>query len=169
MRARVGAYDYVFPWVKERGDFHVDEMGRVWTCRKKGNWSPHLRRDKTRWWRAEWISPQDRAMILAYDSRKVFVSRLVWFWFNGPIPEGMEVDHIDEDHTNDHPDNLQLLTRAQNLAKRELALGNHRQTEQYKKLHKEATQRSWDLARRFPHLYPARVAYANRGGNFGSL
>lgn len=164
MRARVGAYDYVFPWVKERGDFHVDEMGRVWTCRRKGNWSPHQRRDPDKWWRAEWISPEGRAMILAYDSRKVFVSRLVWFWFNGPIPEGMEVDHIDEDHTHDHPGNLQLLTRLENMQKMNEALSAYRQTEEFKRRFSAANRHSWALFWRNPDIFPARKAYMQKIG-----
>lgn len=36
---------------------------------------------------------------------------------NKLIPEGMEVDHIDDNSCNDADSNLQLLTKAQNLAK----------------------------------------------------
>jgi len=34
------------------------------------------------------------------------------------INQGCDIDHIDEDRTNFHPDNLQLVTRRFNLAKR---------------------------------------------------
>lgn len=49
--------------------------------------------------------------------RKIFyVHRLVWEAFNGKIPEGMEVNHINEDKTdNRYPENLNLLTHGDNI------------------------------------------------------
>lgn len=43
------------------------------------------------------------------------VHRLVWSAFNGPIPEGMEINHIDECKTNNSLSNLNLLSRTQNM------------------------------------------------------
>jgi hypothetical protein len=40
-------------------------------------------------------------------------ARLVWVWHNGPIPEGLTVDHIDRDTTNDRSWNLRLATPSQ--------------------------------------------------------
>ena len=40
-----------------------------------------------------------------------------YLWFKGDIPHELDVDHIDNDKVNNHPDNLQLLTRAENLRK----------------------------------------------------
>lgn len=48
----------------------------------------------------------------------VAVSRLVYAWFKGDVPANMDVDHIDGDTFNNSIDNLQLLTRKENLAKR---------------------------------------------------
>lgn len=41
-----------------------------------------------------------------------------YLWFKGDIPHELDVDHIDNNKLNNHPDNLQLLTRAENLRKR---------------------------------------------------
>ena len=48
--------------------------------------------------------------------KKLFkVHRLVWVTFNGEIPEGYEINHINEDKTdNRYPENLNLMTRNEN-------------------------------------------------------
>lgn len=43
------------------------------------------------------------------------VHRLVYEAFNGQRPEGMQVNHIDEDKTNNKLDNLNLMTPKQNV------------------------------------------------------
>ena len=40
--------------------------------------------------------------------------RVIWYYFNGDIPEGMQVNHIDEDKTNNALSNLNLMTPKQN-------------------------------------------------------
>ena len=46
--------------------------------------------------------------------------RLVYAWFKDDIPAKYDVDHIDGDPMNNSLDNLQLLTRKENLARRTL-------------------------------------------------
>ena len=43
------------------------------------------------------------------------VSRLIWSAFNGPIPEGMQVNHINEDKTDNRLVNLNLMTPKENI------------------------------------------------------
>lgn len=50
-------------------------------------------------------------------SRQEYVHRLVWMAFRGVIPDDMQVDHIDNDRTNNSLTNLQLLTVADNSRK----------------------------------------------------
>lgn len=52
-----------------------------------------------------------------YKKITIGVHRVVYAWFNNEIPEGMVVDHIDNNPRNNHLDNLQLLTPEENLAK----------------------------------------------------
>ena len=42
------------------------------------------------------------------------VHRLVYEAFIGPIPDGMQVNHIDEDKSNNRLDNLNLMTPKEN-------------------------------------------------------
>lgn len=46
--------------------------------------------------------------------RRLYVHRLVWMTFNGTIPDGLQVNHIDEDKTNNKLENLNLMTPKQN-------------------------------------------------------
>lgn len=46
------------------------------------------------------------------------LARVIWAWYHGVAPANMDVDHINNDSLDDRLDNLQLLTRQQNLAKR---------------------------------------------------
>lgn len=49
------------------------------------------------------------------ENKTYLVHRLVWIAFNGPIPEGMEVNHISEDKTDSSLSNLNLLSKSQNI------------------------------------------------------
>lgn len=57
----------------------------------------------------------DRAgyMRVGVDGVKYQLHQLVWIYFNGPIPDGLSVDHIDMDRTNNHIKNLRLATPRQ--------------------------------------------------------
>ena len=55
-----------------------------------------------------------------YKTKMITLHRAIWAWTKGEVPEGMVVDHIDnkhETHYDNRPENLQLLTPAENLAK----------------------------------------------------
>lgn len=53
---------------------------------------------------------------LSKDGRVIYpvLSRCIWESFNGPIPEDMQVNHIDEDPTNNRLENLNLMTPKEN-------------------------------------------------------
>ena len=48
------------------------------------------------------------------------VHRLIWSCFNGVIPEGMEIDHIDNNRLNNKLENLQCITLKANRARRNI-------------------------------------------------
>jgi len=56
----------------------------------------------------------------AYKSKiiNITLAKMVYAWYKGDIPDGYVVDHIDNDSYNNLPNNLQLLTIEENLAKR---------------------------------------------------
>lgn len=48
-------------------------------------------------------------------SRSFYFHRVIWFYFNGEISQGYEINHIDENKTNNSLCNLELMTRAENV------------------------------------------------------
>lgn len=54
-------------------------------------------------------------MQMTFRRKTYRVHRLIAEAFNGPIPEGLDVSHDDEDSTNNSPDNLVFETRKANL------------------------------------------------------
>jgi len=61
--------------------------------------------------------PKYIKMRLKINKKRYMISRLVYEYFVGPIPEGYEIDHIDDNSTNNHYTNLQPLTGKENLEK----------------------------------------------------
>ena len=49
---------------------------------------------------------------------------VVWRTWHGPVPDGMEIDHIDGDKGHCVVDNLQLLTHRENITKARAMQGN---------------------------------------------
>lgn len=48
-------------------------------------------------------------------SKAIDVHKIIYEAFNGPVPEGMTINHIDENKLNNRPENLNLLTRSENI------------------------------------------------------
>lgn len=46
---------------------------------------------------------------------KFYRHRVIWYYFNGDIPDGFEIDHIDGDKTNNSKSNLRCLTHFDNI------------------------------------------------------
>jgi hypothetical protein len=69
---------------------------------------------------------------------EIYRSRLVWVSVNGPIPKGMQINHINHNRTDDRIQNLELVTCQQNVwyvRKKKLIQGKPTST-QYKGVHK---------------------------------
>lgn len=49
------------------------------------------------------------------DRYRSYVHRLVWEAFKGEIPSGLEINHRDGKRENNHLDNLELVTRSENM------------------------------------------------------
>jgi len=57
-----------------------------------------------------------------YDSGKttpMYVHRYVWICHKGNIQEGMQINHINSDKTDNRLENLEMITHTENIRKRE--------------------------------------------------
>ena len=67
-------------------------------------------------------APEKRYPVISFSYKGKPVglplARVIWAWFNSEVPAGYDVDHIDNNQFNNRLENLQLLTRQQNLKKR---------------------------------------------------
>lgn len=52
--------------------------------------------------------------IIRIDGRLYKEHRIIWAMHNGPIPDGMDIDHIDRNTGNNKLENLRLATRSIN-------------------------------------------------------
>lgn len=48
-------------------------------------------------------------------SRPFYYHRVIWFYFNGDIPNGLEINHVDENKSNNSLSNLELMSRGDNV------------------------------------------------------
>lgn len=98
--------------VIDAGVLEVRGDGTVWKLRNLNAIPlPEPRRVETK-------SKRGYLLVRFYRDGKPFLvqaHRLVWHALRGPIPEGLDINHIDGVKTNNHPSNLELATRAENL------------------------------------------------------
>ena len=64
------------------------------------------------------LKPNGRYLLVVLvkgkEHKNILVSRAVWSAFNGPIPPGMQVNHINEDKHDNRLENLNLMTPKEN-------------------------------------------------------
>lgn len=135
--------------------YEVSSLGRVRSCDRfvKSKRGTRLHKGKL-------LKPGiDRVgylhVVLSKDNKqKMFlVHRLVYASFHGKIPEGMQVNHIDEDKTNNSIENLNVMTSKENI---NWGTGNERRAKSminHKSLSKAVVQ--YDLQGNFIAEYPS--------------
>lgn len=69
--------------------------------------------------------------VVHYLGKKRYVHHIVWEMVNGTIPSGITIDHIDQDKTNNSPDNLRLVDMSQQMQNTGLYSTNVGQQPQY--------------------------------------
>ena len=103
------------PVLGSEGSYEVSNLGRIksverWIERTDGKRNHIMERILT----TTRINSGYITVQLGRNGGKYLVHRLVWEAFNGPIPPGMQVNHINEDKTDNRLENLNLMTRSEN-------------------------------------------------------
>lgn len=66
------------------------------------------------------------ALRIDYKEKRMLVHRLVWEAFNGKIPKGMVINHLDGNKSNNQLSNLEMCTYSENTKHSIEVLGNIR-------------------------------------------
>lgn len=61
---------------------------------------------------------------VSLDGKMHAVHRIIWTMFNGDIPKGIHVDHINGNAADNHIENLRLATNSQNCCNRRMKPNN---------------------------------------------
>jgi hypothetical protein len=64
--------------------------------------------------RAGCFSKTADAVFIGYKGTNILLHRAVWIYHNGEIPDGVEIDHINQNRRDNRIENLRLCVRAQN-------------------------------------------------------
>lgn len=111
------------------GELEIDNEGRVWrlAARRWDRWTHATRVIPCKRRRAEKRSGKYMQVRVMIDSKRANASahRLIWRHVHQrPIPAGMTVNHKDGNPLNNHPDNLELATYAEQTAHQIAVMGH---------------------------------------------
>jgi hypothetical protein len=100
------------------GELEVDEQGRIWRVKKRlaDRWNGGTKTIPCKRVRAEMPNGSGYLQIRLMRNRKrVYAAahRLVWIHFNGPIPDGLTVNHKFGIKDDNRPSELELATQSE--------------------------------------------------------
>lgn len=72
------------------------------------------------------VKTRNRAgyVVFAFKGKQYRAHRVIWEMQNGPIPEGMEIDHINHVRDDNTLENLRVVSRRENLKNQSMQLNN---------------------------------------------
>ena len=92
------------------GLYQVSDKGRVRSLHYKHSNSTRILKSSI-----HTLGYQRLALVKDGSVKFYYVHSLVWEAFNGPVPEGMQINHNDEVKTNNNLENLSLVTCKENI------------------------------------------------------
>jgi hypothetical protein len=92
----------------EDPNWDIREDGTIWTLLSKhGN--------KTSEYRKVGRSDKEGYLFFQYKRRKVFIHRVIYRKFIGPLESDLVINHKDDDNGNNIVSNLELVTQKENI------------------------------------------------------
>lgn len=119
----------------EAGLLEIDSKGRIWkVAEMRGNrWNQNRAKHRVMRRRAEHDQGQYLQVRRMVAGKRTYAlaHRLVWMHFNGPIPQGLQINHKNGNKKDNRPANLELATSAQNTRHAVRVLGVGRAANQH--------------------------------------
>jgi len=144
----------------QNGDLAITDNGEIWRVWKKIGGQAHKRVQLSKPIRAEYLTSNGYYAIHVYFDGTVMTCtahRLVWYYFNGRIPDGLIVHHIDRDRTNNNPSNLACVDYKYHNSYHRKVIGSWLSTaskETIDKWHKKTVKsRKRNYKKRFTYTY----------------
>lgn len=103
--------DYALSLVRE-GRLSIDNEGHIWRHHNGKHSTPPYRAENTAnkgYLRVTLGMPKTRKTV------SVMAHRIVWEWFMGPIPDGLQINHINLNKQDNRLSNLEVVTQAANM------------------------------------------------------
>lgn len=95
------------------GVFRIDPDGTIWRLKQGRQHGPLPRQMGAKPGKDGY---HRFGVLLDGKAVTLYVHRVVWIWFKGPIPDGMEVNHKNLNKSDCAPSNLELTTHQKNVA-----------------------------------------------------
>jgi len=98
-------HEQLFLRLVDHNEYHIDADGRIW------------KPDGGKWKRAEKLGRYKQVMFREGKGEPwhyVYAHRVVALFHLGDIPDGYEINHKDGKKHNNHPANLEIVTKSQN-------------------------------------------------------
>lgn len=111
------------------GELSIDNNGDIWRLRERRGcgklWFIGCKAKECLPKRAEFNKGNYLRIHATMNNRRFNIQahRLVWYHFYGPIPKNMTINHKNGDGKDNRPENLELLTVAENLSHARKILG----------------------------------------------
>ena len=69
--------------------------------------------------------PKNKYIQFVYKGKLYMLHRLIWMWHGNDLIQGLEIDHIDRDRSNNKIENLRQVTKSVNNANRKSVYVNY--------------------------------------------
>lgn len=89
---------------------------------------------------AGYYRPKDGFFSIAFNESRLLLSRVIWIYHNGEIPENMEIDHINRNRLDNRIENLRICHRHENAWNTERRIDN---TSGVKGVHWNPKNQNW--------------------------